>query len=282
MTAQRTSESSGAFDRETVRARVLVSTVLPLLEILSRARPEVAQRIARASGTVQIEASGSDVAARLCFGDGAVRISQGEGESDVRAVFADVAALNAFFAGRAVLPRLVRKPGAPKGITGGIGRARLLVECLRLLVELRVLEPPSARARAQMTRMERALRVRLVLEVVTRALSRLHREGWEPIVSLAETSPDRVYQWSVGDADIAVWLRMREGRVRAGRGIYTQRRPFVHFSFPDVDAAFDVLTTAESSMKGFRGGRVETYGSPEYARKMGVLLQRVDELLAPH
>ena len=48
----------------------------------------------------------------------------------------------------------------------------------------------------------------------------------------------------------------------------------------DVDAAFDVLTTTESSMKGFRGGRVETYGSPEYAREMGVLLQRVDEFLA--
>jgi hypothetical protein len=267
------SEPTTTFDRETVRARVLVSTVLPLLEMLSRARPEVAQRIARASGTVQIEARDSDVAARICLGEGGLRVEQGAGEADVRAIFADVSALNAFFAGKAVLPRIVP--------AWGLGKARLLLEAVRLLVELRVLEPPSARARAQMTRIERAMRVRLVLEVVTRALARLHREGWEPIVTLAENSPDRIYQWTVGDADIAVWIRMREGRMRAGRGIYTQRRPFVHYAFPDVDSAFDVLMTHESSMKGFRGGRVETYGSPEYARKMGVLLQRVDELLAP-
>jgi hypothetical protein len=125
------------------------------------------------------------------------------------------------------------------------------------------------------------VRVRLVLEVVTRALARLHREGWEPIVTLAEKSPDRVYQWSVGDKDIGVWIRMHDGRVRAGRGVYTKRRPFVHYSFPDVEAAFDVLTASESSMEGFKKGRVETYGSPEYARKMAVILQKVDELLAP-
>ncbi len=263
-----------AFDREAVRARVLLSTVLPLLEVLSRARPEVAQRIGRSPGTVQIEAKGSDVAARLCFSEtSGLRVEQGRGEADVRCVFADPAALSAFFAGRPALPRI--EPA------WGLKKARLLLEAVRLLVELRVLEPPSARARASMTRGERTMRVRLVLEVVTRALARLHREGWEPIVALAEKSPDRVYQWTVGDKDIGVWIRMHDGRVRAGRGVYTKRRPFVHYSFPDVDAAFEVLTATTSSMEGFKKGRVETYGSPEYARKMAVLLQKVDALLAP-
>jgi hypothetical protein len=132
-----------------------------------------------------------------------------------------------------------------------------------------------------MTRMDRLLRVRLVLEVVTRALSRLHREGWAPIVDLAADSPDRVYQWTVGDADIASYVRMSTGRVKAGRGIYLRRRPFVHYLFPDVDAAFEVLMATESSMGAFKSGRVETFGSPEYARKMGIILQQVDALLVP-
>jgi hypothetical protein len=272
MSASAQATTTDAFDRDTVRARVLMSTVLPLLEVLARARPEVAQRIARSSGVVQIEARGSDVAARLRLEDGALRIEQGRGDADVRCVFADVAALNGFFGGRPVLPRV--EPA------WGLRRVRLLLEAVRLLAELRVLEPPSARSRAAMTRIERSLRVRLVLEVVTRSLARLHREGWEPIVALAAGSPDRVYQWTVVDADVGVWVRMHDGRVRAGRGVYTKRRPFVHYAFPDVDAAFDVLM-APSSMESFRRGRVETYGSPEYARKMAVVLQKVDELLAP-
>jgi hypothetical protein len=32
-------------------------------------------------------------------------------------------------------------------------------------------------------------------------------------------------------------------------------------------------------MTDFRGGLIATHGSPEYARKVGLLMQRIDELL---
>jgi hypothetical protein len=269
--------ASPAFDRETARARVLLGTVLPLLETLVRARHDVAARVARSPGTVQIEARGSEVAARLCIGDGdALRVEPGKGDADVRFVFSNLAHLNAFFAGRPALPRIVP--------AWGLARARLLLEAVRLLVELRVLEPPGARARAHMTRIDRALRVRLVLELVTRAMSQLHREGWEPALAMSRGSPDRVYQWTAGvtdgEAAIAAWVRVHDGRFKAGRGIYAHRRPFVHFSFADVDAAFDVLGSKTTALRSSRPARVEIFGSPEYARRMGALMQQVDELLA--
>jgi hypothetical protein len=267
---------SPSFDPETARARVLLGTVLPLLETLVKVRPDVAQRLARSPGTVQFEAKGTDVAARLVLGD-ALRVEQGKGDADVRFVFSDVAHLAGFFAGKPALPRIVP--------AWGFARARLLLEAIRLLVELRILEPPSPRARAHMTRVERGLRVRLVLELVTRAMSQLHREGWAPARELSEGSPDRVYQWTVGasegEAEIGAWVRVEDGKMKAGRGRYAHRAPFVHVAFPDVDAAFEVLMATESSMTAFRGGRVETFGPPEYARKMSILMQKVDALLSP-
>jgi hypothetical protein len=150
----------------------------------------------------------------------------------------------------------------------------------QLLKQLELLEPPSSRARARMTHDERALRVELVLTLVTRALEELHRAGWPPMRELADESPERVFQWTCGDS-IAAFLRIGHGRVQSGRGVYGAREPFVKFAFPDVDAAFDVLMATESSMEGFKGGRVETYGSPEYARKVGLLMQKVDAFLRP-
>jgi hypothetical protein len=261
------------FDVETARARVLCETVLPLLEPLATARPEIAERLAHASGVVQIEADGSDVAARLMLGDARVRVAQGRGDADVRCVFGDVGAMNAFFAGRPALPRL--KP------VWAIAKGRLLLETGRLLAALRVLEPPSARARAHMTRAERALRVRLVLTLVTRAIAQLRREGWEPAIDLSAGSPERVYQWKVSGGEIASWLRVEDGRIDTGVGLFEGRRPFVTFAFPDVDAAFDVLMATEGSIEGFKAGRVETTGSPEYARKVSLVMQKVDALLAP-
>jgi hypothetical protein len=218
------------------------------------------------------------VAARLVLGDGSgLRVEQGKGEADVRFVFSDVGHLNAFFAGKPVLPRIVP--------AWGLARARLLLEAIRLLVELRVLEPPTARARAQMTRVERGLRVRLVLELVTRAMSQLHRDGWDAALEMSRGSPDRIYQWTVaapeGEPAIGAYVRVHDGKMKAGRGVYPRKAPFVHFAFPDVDAAFDVLMATESTMTAFREKSVETFGPPEYARKMGILMQKVDELLSP-
>jgi hypothetical protein len=83
----------------------------------------------------------------------------------------------------------------------------------------------------------------------------------------------------VTSENIGAYLRMKHGRVLAGRGIYPRRRPFVHFVFPDVDAALSVLTATDSQMSGVRDGKVLTFGSPEYTRKISLLMQKVDALL---
>lgn len=262
--------SEGLF-RERLRAHLYLVAVLPLLEIVVAERSDVRELLRGLSGSVQFEARGADFAGRFVFEGGSLRVFYGPPEpSTLHFVFRRLAAMNEFFAGKPRLPWISPYLGLHHPV--------MVARVARLLMALRILEPPGKDA-ALPAPEERALRVRLLLYLVTRALERLHSQGYGPMLEFAEGSPDRVYQWTVLGTDIAAWVRVRAGRVKCGRGTFAARRPFVHFVFPDVDAAFSVLTATGSQMQGFRGGRVVTYGSPEYTRKMALLMQDVDKLL---
>jgi hypothetical protein len=249
--------------REVLRARLFLRAVLPLVEVMLERRPSLGWPFLRASARVQLEVRGSDVGAALLLRRGALWVEQGVApRADVRCRFRDLSSLNAFFSGRPALPRV-----------SGLRHPLLLLGTARLLAALRILHPQQAPAPH-----ERALRVELLLLLVTRALAELHRGGHPEMVDLVARSPERVYQWSVGGGDGA-YLRMQDGRIKAGRGTYTRRQPFVHFVFRDVDAALSVLTATGSQMTGLRAGLVQTVGSPEYTRKISLLMQKVDELL---
>ncbi len=262
-----TPPAPGGVDREALRARVFLRSVLPLLKVVMAEQPGLARMWRGVSAAVQLRSADGRAGACLRFSGGALSVEQEAGERDraeVRCVFRDLRALNAFFAGGRALPRV-----------SGLGHPLLLYKAARLLSSLRVLQPQPAPARPE----ERALRVKLILYLVTHALAELHRGGHPQMVELVESSPERVYQWTVASAGIGAYLRMERGRVKAGRGTYLRRRPFVHFVFPDVDAALSVLTATDSQMGGVRGGLVQALGSPEYVRKISLLMQKVDELL---
>jgi len=268
------------FDAAASRARVFCGTLLPLLEPLARARPDLAGGLMRAKGVVQLEAKDTDAAARLRIGDARVIIEQGRGDADVSCVFSDAGAMNAFFAGKTVLPRVTP--------AWGLARARLLFEAVRLLANLRVLEPPTARARAAMKPVERVLRVRLVLELLTRAVAQLADERWEPATRLLSRGGERLYTWTVrGDETLSVYLAQRRAppgpaRLEAGRGSFEPagQRPFVSFEFADVDAAFDLLVARDDLRAGIAARRLVARGSPETAIALLIVLQRADALLA--
>jgi hypothetical protein len=71
---------------------------------------------------------------------------------------------------------------------------------------------------------------------------------------------------------------MKGGKTKAGRGIYTRRRPFVHMIFPDTDGAFDVLTQKVGTVEAVKLGKVRTEGAMEGSKDIGILMQKVDAL----
>jgi hypothetical protein len=252
-------------NRADLRARVFLRALVPLLEVVVRERPAMARLFARADTGVRIEVQGSPLCANLAFSGGALKVSHAGGPCDLRFTFSNVAALSAFFGGALALPR----------VAGALRHPVLLTRVARLFATLQMLQPQAAPADAA----ARALRVRLLLYLVVRALAELHHGGHAGMRALTQDSPDRVYQWSVAQAGIHAWLRMKDGKVAAGHGTCTAREPFVHFVFPTVDAALSVLTATGSQVDGVRDGAVEVIGSPEYSRKISLLMQQVDHLL---
>ena len=217
------------------------------------------------SATVQIEVQGTADGAALCFRDGALTVDPSVHRSaEVRCSFRDRRAFNAFFAGKAALPSI-----------SGLRHPLLIGKAAMLLASLRILQPQEMPAKAE----DRSLRVKLLLYLATRALAELHRGGHPQMKEMVDESPERIYQWTVAKEGIGAYVRMQRGRVKAGRGTYPHRQPFVHFVFPDATAALTVLTATGSQVDSVRTGAIRTLGSPEYTRKISLLLQKVDELL---
>jgi len=246
-------------DRVLLRSQLYLRVLLPLVEEVAAADPGLRASLAGERASVQFQTADGLHGARLLFGPGGVSVVQGvDPGATVRLRFRGLAALDDFFAGKAALPAV-----------DGLRHPLLLARALRLLSSLQILRPGAGAS---------ALRVRMVLLLVTRGLVQLHRGGFEPLVDLVSDSPERVYQWSVGPG-LAAHLRMEKGKIEAGQGVYPHRRPFVHFVFPDVAAAAAVFDATESQMGAVRRGLVTTEGSPEYTRRISILMQQLDELL---
>jgi hypothetical protein len=126
---------------------------------------------------------------------------------------------------------------------------------------------------------KRALKVKLLLYMVTTALSQLNKAGEPNMSEWTKKSPDRVYQWIVEGGPTA-YLRMKAGKTKAGRGIYTRRRPFVLMKFPSIDGAYQVLTSKVALVEAVKQGYVVTEGAMEYSKEIGIHMQSVEELLA--
>jgi hypothetical protein len=261
-----------ASDRARLRAQLFMRGVLPLLEQLVAARPQLVPQDLPAT-RIHLGLAQGGLGADVLLSAGSARVVAADAvpQAGLAIVFRDAAQLNRFFSGKPCWPRL----------RGALRHPRQLMLMLRLLMALQILQP---RKHAPRERDERALQVRVLLLLVVRALAELARSGATPFASWAAESPERVIQWSAGpsgqDPDhVAVFLRMAQGRVQVGRGLYAHREPFVHLAFRDVDAAYTMLTSPDSQMTGLRDGLLATIGSPEYVRKLALQMQHIDQLL---
>jgi hypothetical protein len=271
------SQALTAQRREALRVRVILRSLLPLLKVVYADRPEWARRLGRTRAIVQFDVAYTPVGAHVLLGDGQIDVVPGlHPDPTVSFSFKDMAGLVAFFTG---------KPGLPR-VRGALRHPLLVARMLWFLTTLRVLTPEARPRRPE----DRALYVKLVLYLATHALSQMNKAGHPDVVALLASSPERVYQWTVkgpaegpveGTAEetgVSAYLRVHQGKSKAGRGVYARRRPFVQYTFPTVEGAYRVFTTTRSQMESVMRGHVKPEGSPEYSRKISILIQKVDEL----
>lgn len=245
-----------------LRGRVIMRSVFPLIKVLPGERPFFQKILRGAKGVVQFEAADSEQAVHAVFGDGTLDVVQGLHEApSISLRFKTLDSMNTFFAGGVALPSVKRILGLP-----------VLIRLLPFLLKLTILLPnkiPKAPA-------EKALKVKLLLYMITNALSQLNKGGDADMRKLVEKSPERVFQWTVEGGGPSAYLRMKAGKTKAGRGSYERRRPFVHFLFPDTEGAFSVLTQQAPLVEAVRDGFVRTEGAMEYSKEIGLLMQKIE------
>lgn len=252
-------------DKDLIVSRIFLRSALPLTKVLAEEKPWMKKLFPKA-GVLQFSAKNTEIGAALVFEDGELSVFQGiHPNPDLNMVFKNVADLNAFFAGKPAIP-------IPKGIT----KLHLLLRALPLLLGLKILMPDNLPTDPD----KMALKVKLVLYMITNALSQLNKSGDEQMQKMTKNSPDRIYQWTVENGGPCAYLRVKNGKTKAGRGTYKKRRPFVHMIFPNIDGAFKVLTSQAPLVEAVKLGYVKTEGAMEYSKEIGLHMQRIEELVS--
>lgn len=257
-----------ASEQDLITARIVCRAVLPVIKIMLQDDPKLGAKFKGLNATVQFLAKdpAGPVGAHLKFTDGALEIVQELIERpDLQFTFSNVAKMNAMFAGKIVLFSIK-----------GLSKLGLLLKILGVLMGLKILMPNAKPKTPQ----QAYLKVKMTLYMVSTALSQLNKGGDPDMVKWTAKQPERIYQWSVDDTDIACWLKIKAGQSKAGRGLYERRQPFVHMRFTSLDNALPVLANAVDTVQAIATGMVISDGSPEYGGKLGDFMLKVAALLS--
>lgn len=252
--------------RDELRSKLFLNAALPLVKVVREEDKTLRLLTKNMKAVVQFQVKGKETGSHLIFADDMLEVKQGLHEKPtVSFIFGKEAALNDFFAGKLALPWIK-----------GLYRLDVIVRTVPLLLALKMLMPDADPKEPA----KRALKVKLLLYMVTTALSQLNKVGQESMTKLTKGSPDRVYQWMVEGGGPAAYLRMKNGKTKAGRGVYTRRRPFVLMKFPDIEGAYQVLTSKAPLVEAVAKGYVVTEGAMEYSKEIGLRMQEIEELMA--
>ena len=257
-----------ADDRTLLATRIILQAILPVMKVVISDDPAMKKRFESVTARVQFVAkNGSEnLGAALVFNRGELTIEQGVGRpADLTFSFGSPEKFNAFLAGKPVIPMIK-----------GLKHIRLLTRVVSLLLAMKILLP-TARPR---TPSRKRLKVKMIIYMITTALSQYNKGGDPDMAAWTKKQPDRVYQMSVDkEEDMAAYLRVKAGKTKAGRGFYTRRRPFVHIRFAGVDDALPILLNDIAFVEAVGRNLVTIEGSPEYGANLNDFMQRIQALV---
>lgn len=256
-----------ATERELLAARLFTHAVFPVMKVILNDDPKMKQKFSDVEANVQFRAkdTAGDIGAWLVFNKGEFTVQQGICDSpDITFSFSSVKKMNDMLAGKPVIP----------GISG-FSKFGLLVKVFSLLLSLKIMMPNARPKKMD----KKTLKVKLAFYMITTALSQYNKGGDPDMVKWTTKQPDRIYQITVDGTDISAYLRVKAGKSKAGRGVYTRKRPFIHMRFHGIDGALAVLLRDVEFVEGVAKGFVTIEGAPEYAAQLNDFMQRIQAML---
>lgn len=257
-------------DKAMLTNRIVLRSIMPLFKVLHEEDDSLLKHLlTRFEGVIQLMVKGTETGAYIELKDRTLEVVQGiHPDPDILLPFKHVAGMNALFTG-----------GIPVfgGFPRGLSHLGLLVKLVTLLLGLLILMPtvhPKEPAK-------RLLKVKMIMYMVTNALSQLNKGGDEDMMAWTSRQPDRIYQMSVQPEGPSAYLRVKGGRTKSGHGVYTRKAPFVHMKFNGLDGAYKVLAEAKDTVTATADSDIRLEGSPEYAGAMGSFMIRIQDMLMP-
>ncbi len=256
-----------ATEQERLTARIILRAVLPASKVLIEEDAKMRRRFEGLNATIQFVAQDETgpLGAYLRFTDGAFSVGWDLVENpDIEFRFSSVGKMVALFTGKPVIPSIK-----------GILKVGLLIKVFSILLGLKILMPDAKPKTDELKR----IKVKMTLYMISTALSQMNKGGDPDMMAWTAKQPERIYQWSVDNTDIACHLRVKAGKTKAGRGPYTRRKPFVHMRFRDIDAALPILGNQIDTVTAMTKGYVINDGSPEYGGQVGDLMLKIAGML---
>lgn len=268
-----------ASQQDLMTAKLFFNAAFPVMQVLIDDDPKLRKKFADLRATVRFGAN-DDVEPLFCrlkFDCGKLTVEQEKAGStdeppssakpDLTLAFSSVAKMNSLLKGGMSLPSIKGKLGLLPGI-------------LSLLMGLKIMTKDNAKLKNDV---EKALKVKCSLYMVSRALSQYNKLGDPDMQEFCRRQPDRIYQFRVEnegiDDFIACYLRIKAGKSKSGHGVYARRSPFVLFRFLSLDGALKVLGKEVEFVEGVEKGYVETVGSPEYAMYLNDYMAVLQDML---
>jgi len=256
-----------ADNKDLLVAELNIKAVLPVLRVLLKEDPKTAKKFKDVNANVVLRAKHENgfVGANLLFSNGDLKVEPEPAEKgDVLFTFGSVKKMNTFLGGGVALPAIK-----------GFKNFKLLTSFISTLLMLKLMMP-NVRPKGVH---KKYLKVKLALYMVSTALSKLNKSGHKEMQAWTSRQPDRIYQLSVKDEDIAVYLRVKAGKTKAGRGMYSRKRPFVHMKFASIDSALKILLKDVAFVEGVDEHHITIEGSPEYANNLNDFMMTVQCLI---
>ncbi len=254
-------------DYEHLTARLFFRAAFPVMKVVIQDDPSMAKKFKDVVAKVQIKAKDGEgyVGACLYFDKGEFKaVEEIIEEPDMTLSFSSVEKMNDMFRGGNSLPWIK-----------GLHKIGLLTKILPLLLSLKLMMPDAD----PKDPVKKALKVKMTLYMITTAVSQYNKAGVEAMQAWTLKQPDRIYQFSIDEEDIAAYIRIKGGKSKAGRGVYKRRSPFVHFNFHSVDGALNVLGGKVAFVEGVEKGYVSVIGAPEYSSKLNDFMSTIQDML---
>lgn len=157
-----------------------------------------------------------------------------------------------------------------------IGNFKKFVSFMQVLLKMSSLlnmsEPPKDEETA-------AFLCKLYFYLLSTGISALNKMEHPSIHAWASASPDRCYQWEVeGHPECTAYVRVKEGKTKAGKGAYKRAKPFFTMKFDCANSALLILMEIGDMFEMTANSQLIMEGGPEFGVQIGDHMTTVGHL----